>query len=726
MTNLSQSIRDHLTPETILASLGSPQQAERLVASEYLKNHLDNEAYRQILVAGLCQDAAPSAHVLDALSSIAGIGDLPLFDGLLTLLESDESAVRRSSARVMARCFSRRCHELSPWFDDSEIRFECCFSGDATVAHALLQWYVDRGRTPDIALGLLLKPDLVYDLSSRFPQATEAFAQQFGYIEGANLAEALPLLEGGIWCVPVGITKREQRLLEQRTEHIVSTLLAILDGHNSHDDVMFDPHSLLDIAALCGGVRCLDHDSLLQHRFENRLHSRTRDNVRRALCKHAPFDFCRKILLADPLQAAERLGIPATMQGNYVIEHAAALVTHDSNLRVERMTYLKSRWAPRAGQRFVIPSVWKFPVEQDADAPELKFRVLTPQQLTATRTYLDAPSPGALAAARLLQTVGRSDLISPLFAAEEQSVGKLCACGIEVQIPFSVRRENDSLAWKQALRALGVPSPRRPEYRTMVEVAFPPSRSYQPQVLLPLALEQLGLFTEPVDMALHLSFSGDLGPEVRFLLLAQQLINEPMVQPRGTRLARLMSKGFAHLNHDALPLDGVNHAGLRTELRSYRFGYKEPAHDAPLERQFIDDIIETSLLIAAKQCPSDSVNQVWTHFSTRIADAVQQLPELFSTLLNADWYAATEEPSDEDFARRLPISQAWIAVRSWIAAEGQAVELRQMFRGIRRACAADADDAGSRAGGGEGAGVRRGGPSEQAGTHQLVRRPKID
>jgi hypothetical protein len=690
VTSLSQSIRNNLRPETIVASLSSPQRAERYLATEHLKENLEDQAYQIALSAALQSNVAFSPLLLDSLSSISALGTLPLFEILVACLSSNDVLIRRNSARVVAHCFGLRCRELSPWFGESGIRFECCFSGDLATAHALMRWYVEHDQTPDIAFGLLLTPTFVCDLASQFSEHASSLTRQFGYCADEDHAAAIPLLEAGLWCVPTGLTEREQRPFEQRTESFVSELLALLKGQGTEEALGLDPSLSLDQAALCGAVRSLDHQSFVQHKFENRLHARQFENVRRALCKHAPFNFCRKILIENPLCDAEQLGISTTLRGQYLLEHAAALVTHDANLRIERMLYLKSRWASRKDQRAAVPSRWTFPVELDADAPELKYRVLTSQQLACTRNYLDAPSPGALAAARLLGTVGRSDLIQPLFEAEENWKSVQCPLGIEIQVPFSPRRESDSLAWKQALRALGISSPRRPEYRTMVEASFPPSRAYHSQVLLPLALEQLGLFTEPVDMALHISFSGYLGPDVRYLLFAQQFINEPMVRPRATRLARLMSKGFAHVNYDAMILDGVNHDGLRTELRACRFGYEGATEAAPLQRKFIDDIIETSILIAARQSTSSTVQQIWHDFGRQIDAATKQLPEVFETLLNADWYASTEEPSDEAFARRLPISLAWIAVRKCVAEQGLAVELRQLFGQIRMKCAEDA------------------------------------
>lgn len=690
MPNLSQSIRDNLLPETIVDALSSPQRAERCLAVEHLQKHMFQDAYRLALITALQTDASPSPLLLDALSSISTLESLPLFDPLVRLLDAPDTVVGAQAARVLARCFSQRCSELRPWFGRGEIRFECCFSGDPETAQALMEWYVEQRRVPDIAFGLLLTPAIVFGLANRYPDHASGLTRQFGYSESNNVDAALPLLGFGTWCVPAGITSSEQRQLEHRTEQIVSELLALLNGQSSPDDLNFDPYAPLDLAALYGAVRRLDHQSFVRHKFENRLHPRQSDNIRRALCKHAPIDFCNRILVADPLRESEQFEIPAPHQGRYLLEHAAVLLTNDTNLRVERKTYLKSRWAPRPGRNHVLPSRWTFPVEKDSDAPELKYRVVTSRQLASTRIFLEAPSAGALAAARLLQSIDRNDLIESLFAAESRWGQILSPIGIEVQIPFSARRESESLAWKQALRALQIPSPRRPEYRMMVEVAFPPSRSYLPQVLLPLALEQLGLFQESVDMALHLSFSGELGEDVRYLLMAQQLINEPMVHPRPTRLARLMSKGFAHVNQDALPLDGVEHHGIRTELRSYRFGYKGLDHSAPLERQWIDDIIETSLLVAAKQSSVATVSQVWAEFGQCIREAVRQLPAVFTNLLDSDWYAATGDPHDEAFSRRLPISQAWIALKTWISSEGRAGELRQQFRELRRRCAAEA------------------------------------
>lgn len=688
--SLSQTIHEGLGPGTILDSLACEVRAERAIAADHLKRHLAESEYQQALIAYLGREVQPSPVLLDALSLVAEVGELPIFERLVHFLKSDAAAIRKHAARVIARCFSRRCRELGPWFADGDIRYECCFSHDEPTAEALLEWYRDASRTPDIAYGLMLTPEILCWLSQRHPTFATSLASQFGYLEDLEFATAAPLLECGLWCVPNGISLEDQERLAHRSAEIEEALISLLQGTSVSHDVALNLGSVIDVAAFCGAVRALDHQSLMTHRFENRLHSRALENIRRALCKHAPFSFCRKILISDALHEADQLGVMQRHQGQYVLERAAAMVTHDSDLRTERVMYLKSRWAGRSNSLTVVPSNWTFPVLQDADAPELKYRILTVQQWGRAKTFLDAPSPGALAAARLLQVTGRDDLIEPLFTFERACEPLFRACGSELQLMISSSREHESLAWKQTLRALGIPSPRRPEYRSMVEVSVPPSRSYAPQVLLPLLLEQLGLFVEPADIALHLSFSGDLHDDIRYLLFAQQFINLPRIRPGALRLARLMSKGFAHLNEDAIPLDGVNHGGQRTELRSYRFGYHGSDDPQPLQRHFIDDIIETSALIAANTSPSPALAQVWTDYCEAITAEAARHPACLKDLLHADWYAATGEPRDEDFARRLPIVQAWTAVSHLKKAAANDADLRQTFREIRRSAASSA------------------------------------
>ncbi|MDB5338062.1 MAG: hypothetical protein JWN70_3681 [Planctomycetaceae bacterium] len=682
-TSLSQTIRETLSPETIGATLSSEVRAERAIAVEHLKEHLPERAYRDGLVELLTRESSLSPVLLDALSMIPGVGELPVFERLLTLLDAPTPAVKKNAARILARCFSQRCSELQPWFGAFEVRHECCFSGDNSTANQLWQWYREQQQSPDIAFGMLLTPEILCHLAAQHPTGATALARQFGYVESLEFAAAQPLLECGFWCVPDGLLPTEIERIGQRSAEIEAALLELLLGGGSLPILGFDLGSLLDVTALCGAVRSIDHQSLVEHKFENRLISRALGNIRRALCKHAPLSYCRKLLISDVLRDAEHLGVAKANCGNYVLEHAAAAVTHDADLRAERLLYLKSRWTQLPGRPAMVTSQWTLPVMQVADAPELKYRILTAQQWSQTRAHLDAPSPGALAAARLLQVVGREDLIGPLFQFEQLGEQSQLPCGIELQLMFSAQREHESLPWKQTLRTLGIPSPRRPEYRSMVEVSFPPSRSYLPQVLAPLLLERLGLFVEPADVALHLSFSGDLGADVRYLLFAQQFINRPRVRPGATRLARLMSKGFAHLNQDAVPLDGVDHGGQRTELRSYRFGYRGPSETEPLQQHFIDDIIETSLLIAAKVNPSPAIQQIWDDYCQRVTETVTKYPPIFSQLLESDWYACTAEPRDEEFALRLPISQAWIATRKWIAEQSADMMPRETFRDLR-------------------------------------------
>lgn len=682
-TSLSETVREALGPETTLIALSSTVRADRAIAAVHLKQHLEDPAYRAALVEFLQRESSPSPLFLDALSTIEAVRNVPICEQLFSLLDVGDVAIRKHAARVIALCFSPRCRDLGPRFTDSDIRYECCFSGDEATAESMLQWYLNQQRTPDIAFGLLLTPEILCRLASRFPAAATDLAVRFGYLEGLDFEGAAPLLECGFWSVPDGIALGDQARLGVRTAEIESTLLTILLGRGGQAIEPLDLSSPVDVAALCGAVRSLDHQFLTEHKFENRLQVRSLDNVRRALCKHAPLSFCRKILISDALGDAERLGVPQSHWGHFVLEHAATVVTHDTDLRVERLMYLKSRWAQRPDRSAVIPSQWTFPVLCDADAPELKYRILSPRQWSRTKSYLEAPSPGALAAARLLQVIGREDLIADLFAFERACERQFPACGIELQLMLSSRREQESLAWKQTLRALGIPSPRRPDYRSMVEVSFPPSRSYLPQVLVTLLLDRLGLFIEPADLALHQSFSGDLGCEVRYLLFAQQFLTEPRVRSGALRLARLMSKGFAHLNHDAIPLDGIVHGGVRTELRSYRFGYRGASEAEPLQRQFIDDIIETSLLIAAKVSLEPALREVWDSYCRGVTEIAMRYPPVVSELLQADWYECTGEPRDEEFVLRLPIVQAWVAVRQWTREHGTEGELRQTFRELR-------------------------------------------
>jgi len=217
--------------------------------------------------------------------------------------------------------------------------------------------------------------------------------------------------------------------------------------------------------------------------------------------------FCRRLLASDGLQAARDFAIPAELVGKFLVERTCTLLLHDPDLRTERTLHLKARWHPNTRKSLGSMDNWTFPVTSDSDDPQLKLTVLPASAFTGARRFLEAPSPAGRAAANLMHAVGCAELIPTLFDLERRHSGSLIPLGIEIQTPFTVQREHESLGWKQALRALGIPSPRRPEYRSMVEASVPPALSFVTQQVIPLLLERIGFFAEPIDLALHLSFS---------------------------------------------------------------------------------------------------------------------------------------------------------------------------------------------------------------------------
>jgi len=149
-----------------------------------------------------------------------------------------------------------------------------------------------------------------------------------------------------------------------------------------------------------------------------------------------------------------------------------------------------------------------------------------------------------------------------------------------------------------------------------------------------------------------------------------------------------MSKGFLHLNSDAVPLDGVRHGGFRTELRSFRMAVEAGAGGPRLRRQFLADLADVSLLVAAMRSGDPATRVHWDHFCSDLEDRLFQLSPRFRELLEMNWWEATGEPRDEEFARELPLVQHYLSAREWVIEAGRGDELRDRFRELRSGYAA--------------------------------------
>ena len=680
--NSSRTFFDSLSPKTISAALSSPIRTERAIARDHLARNWQDLSYQAVISEEFQNQLLPAERFLEALSTLPQVADLPLSDQILARLPTANPSVRTQAARLIARVYPQQTPRLRPWFGEGGVRYECCFSHDCGTAWALLEWFAEQQRLPDVAFGLMLSPNFIGEVWHRDPSAARSLALRYGYFTATEADHPDELLSQDLWTVPAIRDSDTLVRFQETVRRYESRLLKILCGLWEPGFQLDQP---LDPVAVCAAVRAIDHEEFVAHRLDNPLPATASQNCRPALCFHAPHTFCQKILIQEGQQEFATLGIAPNWLGTFLLERAAALVTYDADLRMERLLALKARWQRLPAGTLFSVSTWTVPVETDGDAPDLKFQAIAAANWRKRYLVTEDLSPGSTAIAKLGLVAGYSPTVLN-WPSWETFSPTLIPVGIELQIPFSRAREAESLVWKQVLRACGIPSPRRPEYRALVEAALPPARSFVAPTLLPWLLRKMGMFQETVDIALHLSFPGDLGADVRFLLFCQQFLNRPRLCPAPLRFARLMSKGFAHRHRDAVPLDGIPLTGVRTELRSFRFGCQSTSSGPQRQTHFMDDIVETCLLVSAWQSSIVALQEIWQQFCEAITREAQQKPVL-QELLWSDWFEATGEPRDEEFAHQLPIVQSWLAVREWVQSGQLADPLRERFAELRRGAA---------------------------------------
>ncbi len=153
--------------------------------------------------------------------------------------------MRKGSARLLARCFPEHCRDLDASLENFDVRYELCFSQDDETAVSLYRWYLNRGCNPDPAFGLLLTPEWIARQATEFPDTIARLARQTGYIETEAIADALPLLEDGCWCIPADVSASDRIHLSLRSaeiERAVHQLLTVTRRRSPLQETL-RPHS---------------------------------------------------------------------------------------------------------------------------------------------------------------------------------------------------------------------------------------------------------------------------------------------------------------------------------------------------------------------------------------------------------------------------------------------------------------------------------------------------
>jgi hypothetical protein len=255
----------------------------------------------------------------------------------------------------------------------------------------------------------------------------------------------------------------------------------------------------------------------------------------------------------------------------------------------------------------------------------------------------------------LAACMGESTIANTLFQLEQTYAPFLVPIGIELQIPKVDSGVN--LGWRQALRYLNVPCPRRPENLWMVEAAFRPAVSFHAPILGPLILCRLGLIREPQEMGLHISVQGNLGERVRSLVFPQLFVHLPRSSEHRplARISRVMSKGLVHLNHEVECCRADMPPDCRTELRAFAVIAESPDQGVKLNPAYVLDMLSIQLLSSGMMSPEPSIQQIVQHYECELSDFVRTLPDAFQELYESNFYEATGDPEEMALLEQLPL-----------------------------------------------------------------------
>ena len=683
-----------LTADNFLELFRSRSPALCDIAHSFVKNHAADTSVHKALTQFLRSPDAERQQLLAALKSLAAI-TLPkahnLQDALIKVARSEDQLIAEHATRVISLRYPEDVSELLPEMRNPGTRRELCYSGQTKIIPALIKaWGVEHVRSsPPVALGMIMTPQALATLWREDPETGFAIARSFGYYDDrldepthSEIQELCDLLDSGLSVADRSLltpSADEARDLE------ASLMWALLPwATESHreppSELSFE--SRRDLFTFLSAVRSLDRQNFSEAIDESPFREQHQKNPPLLEFSRGRISYLLRELVAKPSEEFAVMGGDTTQLARYLVENANCRLHRDFFLAAEQKMYLAARWAVAAQLRQTPEPITRFPPTDTRGPLNLSTLVVPQRAMTPAPRNLELPlSRGAEATLALLSHFGRADLASELSRVERSFVGVMPSIGIEIQRPLRPHEKHLLFAWKDALRSFGVPSPRRPEYHDLVEAACAPAHSYHAQIATVLLLRKLGFLGTEVDMALHISLSGELGPDVRYLLFAQQFIAAPTNQPLGQKL---LSKGFAHLHSDAVsPHTHVTKSEplSRTELRSMRMS----AVETHTERfpSWIDTIIAFQLLGGALCSPNASLRSIWESFANNIRREAESLGAEFTRFLDADWYESSGDSSDKHLVPLLGIVSARDAVTRAIDERQLAATLRERFLTIR-------------------------------------------
>jgi len=626
-----------------------------------INRHIRDEEFIDKIIQGLNSDSSVREGILTVLSYANLCENNELLSYVKQNLRYGDEKVKTAAATVTAYQYPDHALDLVPLLGHPMIATIICYSQNPAVIEPLLEFYgFPENKKLSPTLGYLLNP---FWLARNYSKEREYLVTEFGYCNCAVDDNVLQFLDQGFWFASEEMASITPDISawQRRVSELSKNLLPLSLGMSS-DDVSVDFEDKIDTALFLAAVRESDVSNLMVKKEKNPFDYR--ESIGVLTCSHSPYRHFKRWFIDQAIELGKSLGV--TDLGSFIVDYARMKLETDAEARVEADMFLRSKWlAMGKGSCYL----GNYPILSDEDFPLAKFAVIDKFKL---KEY-EKLSPGGNSVANIGKYLGFD--ISDKLLELESAYSFLMPVGIEMQIPKGDK--NTSLAWKQALRYFNVPSPRRPEYRYMVEAAFRPFRSFHGAILGTIFLHQLGVIKGEQDMAYHISVEGDFD-DVKYIAFSQQFVNRTRkkiksLDAKFRRMAPLMSKGFINYNPDVEACYSYK-PDCRTEIRVCACF----TDGDDLRLSFVDDLISTHLLL----CGAGYGLNEWKEYKEEIDDYVSKLPPIFRELLDSNWYEATGDSRDSGFVGRLPIVMKREEVNSLVKEQDIARELETNFHRI--------------------------------------------
>jgi hypothetical protein len=669
----------------VLAGLHSQCQPIQLAAAQTVKQRLCHPGTRASF-RSLIMGSKPAAALLHTLAEIDRLlwcdsdSVKRVEQWLINLFPNPDGEVASAATILLLRRFPTAIPTLINHLESSctpEIARRLCLEGNENTIWPLIRFYGIDGRADQSvpsSLGLALTPNWIAENQPVSPEVATRLATACGYIDAQSKQFPIEHFRHDLWFVNQPMSELTASDVRQRVNEIMweilreSPLQMTGAKRTSQNDAgRLNPSCNLDRGLLLAAVRELDYSNIQQRRAESPIG--TADPLAgAAFCLHASADYAARMFIDDPFAEGAQLGVPADHRGKFVLSRAAVTLEPNDDKRVEAELLFLAKWKLMQIDSTWCPGdyTWSY---TDYGTPRFPAasRIVCPETDRLPAVDNQFVSPCARAVHRVLDRLPNAACPEVLPTKESQLAPFLTPLGVEIQIPKVA--DELHLGWKESFRAVGIPSPRRPECQRMLEAALPPAASYHAPVAFLKSLPELGVINEPQDVGVHISLQGNLGPNARYLAFPQLFLNQPIDRSprRRSGLRLVMSKGLVAINKDVVQCRWAGEASCRTELRVFIAGVQQAGDILNVDDAILGAIKSTHLIGSAFLSPLQEVNEIASEFAVSIETLVETLPLPFRQLLQSNFYEATGDPSAASLLDYLPILKLREAAKPFLS-----------------------------------------------------------